>query len=164
MVNYFIATQEDLSRIVAIYNQSILTRRSTADLVPITVESKQEWFEAHDSKKRPLWIMKENQETVGWISLSDFYGRPAYDRTVEISIYIDHAHQGRGMGQLALHFAEKQLPQLNVDTVLAFIFDINQASQHLFRKNGFEIWGHLPNVATIDGLMIGLDILGKTYR
>lgn len=164
MINYFIASKEDLPQIVAIYNQSIFTRQSTADLVPITVESKKEWFAAHDPNKRPLWIIKENEATIGWISLSDFYGRPAYDQTVEISIYVDRARQNRGIGQLALHFAEQQLAQLKIETVLAFIFDVNQASQRLFRKNGYEKWGHLPNVANIDGSLVGLDILGKRYE
>ena len=83
---------------------------------------------------------------------------------MEISIYVDRAHQNRGIGQLALHFAEQQLAQLKIETVLAFIFDVNQASQRLFRKNGYEKWGHLPNVANIDGSLVGLDILGKRYE
>ncbi|MFL0553476.1 GNAT family N-acetyltransferase [Enterococcus hirae] len=89
MIRYSIAAKEDLPRIVEIYNQSILTKQSTADVTPVTIEDKLAWFEAHDPKKRPLWIMQEAGVIIGWISLSDFYGRPAYDQTVEISIYID---------------------------------------------------------------------------
>ncbi|MBO1101226.1 GNAT family N-acetyltransferase [Enterococcus hirae] len=164
MIHYSIATIEDLPRIVAIYNQSILTKQSTADVAPITMEDKVAWFEAHDPKKRPLWIMQEAGEIIGWISLSDFYGRPAYDQTVEISIYIDETYQHRGIGQYAMDFVEKQLSGLGIETVLAFIFDSNQASQRLFEKNGYCLWGLLPEVAQIDERLIGLAIWGKSYR
>lgn len=59
MIRYSIAAKEDLPRIVEIYNQSILTKQSTADVTPVTIEDKLAWFEAHDPKKRPLWIMQE---------------------------------------------------------------------------------------------------------
>ncbi|EOB3454913.1 N-acetyltransferase family protein [Enterococcus hirae] len=164
MIHFSIATIEDLPRIVEIYNQSILTKQSTADVTPITIEDKMAWFVAHDSKKRPLWIIQEAGEIVGWISLSNFYGRPAYDRTAEISIYIDEAYQHRGIGQYAMNFVEKQLLHLGIETVLAFIFDSNQASQRLFEKNGYRLWGMLPEVAQIDERLLGLAIWGKSYR
>ncbi|EMF0538629.1 N-acetyltransferase [Enterococcus hirae] len=164
MIRYSIAAKEDLPRIVEIYNQSILTKQSTADVTPVTIEDKLAWFEAHDPKKRPLWIMQEAGVIIGWISLSDFYGRPAYDQTVEISIYIDETYQHRGIGQYAMDFVEKQLPGLGIETVLAFIFDSNQASQRLFEKNGYCLWGLLPEVAQIDERLLGLAIWGKPYR
>lgn len=108
--------------------------------------------------------MQEAGVIIGWISLSDFYGRPAYDQTVEISIYIDETYQHRGIGQYAMDFVEKQLPGLGIETVLAFIFDSNQASQRLFEKNGYCLWGLLPEVAQIDERLLGLAIWGKSYR
>jgi phosphinothricin acetyltransferase len=49
------ANENDLERIVAIYNSTIASRRSTADTVPVTVESRREWFLEHD-EKRPLLV------------------------------------------------------------------------------------------------------------
>ncbi|MBE8847945.1 N-acetyltransferase family protein [Enterococcus durans] len=164
VTNFLNATIEQLPRIVEIYNQAIPGKMATADLKPITVESRIDWFEAHDPDHRPLWLIEEKGEVVGWISLSDFYGRPAYDQTVEISIYIDRSCQKLGLGQKALHFVESQLSRLKIETVLAFIFDINQASQRLFEKNGYGTWGHLPKIAHMEDRVIGLNILGKTYR
>ena len=71
-----------------IYNQAIPTRLSTADLEPVTIESKKAWFDAHQSKERPMWVMKIDQNIAGWVCLSDFYGRPAYAKTAEILIQI----------------------------------------------------------------------------
>ena len=36
-MKFELATTKDLPRIVEIYNQAVLTRKSTADLVPLTI-------------------------------------------------------------------------------------------------------------------------------
>ncbi|WP_339382997.1 GNAT family N-acetyltransferase, partial [Klebsiella aerogenes] len=60
----------------------------TADTMPVTVESREEWFNEHNPGKRPLWVIENpSGEIIGWVSFQSFYGRPAYDATVEISIY-----------------------------------------------------------------------------
>ena len=84
MINFSLSQIQDLPRIVEIYNQAIPTRLSTADLEPVTIESKKAWFDAHQSKERPMWVMKIDQNIAGWVCLSDFYGRPAYAKTAEI--------------------------------------------------------------------------------
>lgn len=162
-IDYRYAEEKDLPKIIGIYNQTIPTRLSTADLEPVSIESRLPWFREHDSSRRPLWVMENDEQIVGWISLSDFYGRPAYGKTVEISIYIDQAQQGKKLGTQALEFVEHQVERLQIETILAFIFGHNQASQQLFIKNGYQLWGHLPEVAELDGIKRDLDILGKTY-
>ncbi|MGX7015102.1 GNAT family N-acetyltransferase [Vagococcus silagei] len=47
MLTFKIAEFNDLPEIVRIYNQTISTRMATADLDPISVESRYEWFEQH---------------------------------------------------------------------------------------------------------------------
>ncbi|MFT8457702.1 MAG: N-acetyltransferase family protein [Liquorilactobacillus ghanensis] len=164
-MKFELASAGDLSRIVEIYNQAVLTRQSTADLKPATVQQRQPWFAAHqNNRQRPLWIIKNTDTVVGWMSLSDFYGRPAYQRTAEISLYLDQNYQGHGIGKQALTFLADQLTACQVEIVLAFVFSHNKASQHLFRTFGYQRWGHLPEVALLDQRLCDLDILGKDYR
>lgn len=160
---YTIATEQDLPEIVRIYNQTIPTRQSTADLEPVTVEDRKAWFEAHSVNRRPLWLIQLNDQIVGWISLSDFYGRIAYNKTAEVSIYIDEGFRGTHLGFEAVTFVESQVPQLGIETILAFIFGHNTSSLALFKKFGYETWGHLADVAEMDGIKRDLDILGKKY-
>ncbi len=88
------AQDKDFGRVVEMYNMSIPSRLSTADTTLATVESKREWLESH-SERRPLYVVKLQNKIVGWASFQSFYGRPAYSATVELSIYIDPAHQNR---------------------------------------------------------------------
>lgn len=97
------------------------------------------------------------------ISLTYFYGRAAYDHTVEISIYIDENVRGQHLGTAALTFVEQNVAKFGIETVLAYIFGHNKVSQALFRKFGYEKWGHLPEVAELDGVKRDLDIFGKRY-
>lgn len=70
-LNYKHATRADLKRIVEIYNSTIPTRMVTADTEPVTVESRQKWFEEHNLVDRPLWMVENaDQEMIGWEALS----------------------------------------------------------------------------------------------
>lgn len=157
------AVIEQLPRIVEIYNQTIAGRMVTADLAPVTVESRLSWFQDFNPETRPLWVIKREQQVAGWVGLESFYGRPAYRRTVEISLYIDRQFRHQGIGQQTLDYVRDQLPRLGIDAIVAYVFSHNFPSQHLFQKNGFEIWGHLPDVALMDGQRRSLDILGRHF-
>jgi len=152
----------DLQRIVSIYNSTIASRMVTADTEPVSVESRVKWFEDHHPDRRPLWVVEnEENEITGWISFKSFYGRPAYDGTVEISIYLDEGQRGKGLGKVVLAYALDRCPQLGIKTVLGFIFSHNEPSLKLFRYFGFEHWAELPDIALLDEQERSLTILGK---
>jgi phosphinothricin acetyltransferase len=162
-----IATLDDLPTIVAIYNSTIASREVTADTEPVSVESRLNWFHEHQPERRPLWVIERADDTsarpenLGWISYSNFYGRPAYSGTAEVSIYIAESWRGKGIGRYALAEAIAYAPRIAVHTVLGFIFGHNKPSLALFRKFGFDEWAHFPRVANLDGVERDLIILGK---
>ncbi len=156
------ANLADLGVIVEIYNSTITSRMVTADTEPVTVESRQQWFEEHSPDKRPLWVIENAAETIiGWISFQSFYGRPAYDATAEISIYLDTKQRGKGLGKEALQYSIDHAPEFGIKTLLGFIFSHNEQSLKLFRHVGFEDWATLPGIAVLDGQERNLKILGK---
>lgn len=162
-VTFSYAVREELPKIIDIYNQAVPTRISTADTSPVTVESKIIWFESYNQITRPIWVMKIENNIVGWVALEDFYGRPAFKSTAEISLYIDENYQGQGLGQQALDWVFSQLENCEVTTIMAYVFHHNEASQKLFFKNGFERWAHLPSIANMDDELYSLDILGRAF-
>ena len=134
----------------------------TADTEPVTVESRIKWFSEHSSDSRPLWVIEnQNQNIIGWISFKNFYGRPAYNSTAEISIYLDSSQRGKGIGRQALHYSIDSAKQFGIKTILGFLFAHNEPSLKLFKSSGFEEWATLPNVAVLDGIERSLKILGK---
>ncbi|MFZ4555108.1 MAG: GNAT family N-acetyltransferase [Pseudanabaena sp.] len=172
-----LAIEADLSAIVDIYNAAIPTRLATADLEPITVESRLPWFRSHGDRY-PVWVITDRlpnsppllrgaggdqnqQQIMGWLSLQMFYGRPAYHKTAEVSIYIAPNYQGKGLGKKLLDQAIASCPKLDISKLVGFVFAHNTASCRLFKSFGFEEWGFLPQIAELDGLEQSLIIFGK---
>lgn len=156
------ALPADLTQIVAIYNASIPNHLATADTQPITVESRLAWFSEHSPTAHPLWIIENDQQKmIGWLGFQPFYGRPAYRKTAELSIYIDPSFQGKGVGRILLAEAIAQAPQLGLTALLGFIFGHNQPSLKLFSHYQFAQWGFLPGVAELGGKERDLVIMGR---
>jgi phosphinothricin acetyltransferase len=160
-VRHRTATRADLAQIVAIYNATIPSRMVTADTEAVSVESRQRWFEEHAPDHRPLWVVEEGARVAAWLSFSSFYGRPAYAKTAELSVYVDADFRKRGLASYLLHEALGHAPMLRIDTLLGFIFGHNQPSLALFAKHGFARWGELPAVAALDGIERDLVIVGR---
>jgi len=162
-----LARRDDLPVIVDIYNSTIASREVTADTEPVTVASREAWFNDHAPERRPLWVIHdaadtgEHPEVIGWLSYSNFYGRPAYSGTAEVSIYIAEHMRGKGLGRYCLDLAIAFAPEVKVHTLLGFIFGHNVPSLALFRQYGFETWANFPRVANLDGIERDLIILGK---
>lgn len=165
-INFRMARPNDLPRIVEIYNQTISLKNVTADLKPVTVAEREQWFLAFSPDAYPLWVMSETttREVVGWVGLEAFYGRAAYQQTAEISIYLDQNYRGQHLGSQAFDFVISQLPRLNIHNIVGFVFKQNPASLGLFKKQGFSQWGLLPQVAQIEGKYLDLVIVGKHFN
>ena len=156
------ATEADLPAIVEIYNATIPSRMVTADLEPVTVESRRAWLAAHQNPGRPIWVLTDaTGEVCAWLSFDTFYPRAAYDGAAMIAIYVSPKHRRGGHGKFLLDAAIARAPALGLHTLLGYIFGHNEPSLRLFEANGFARWGHLPRVAVLDGVARDLIIVGR---
>ncbi|MEN6669299.1 N-acetyltransferase family protein [Psychrobacter sp. B38] len=172
------ASHHDLPEILAIYNQTIAGKQATANLAEVTCEERKDWFEEHlNSPTRPIYIVRAAAKTtksseqsaasdlspiVAWGSFSDLYARTAYHISTEISIYLNKANHGQGLGSLLTRWMLTQAPSLGIHNVIALVFAHNQPSLGLFRKLGFEQWGYMPKVCDMQGFIADVVMLGKT--
>lgn len=156
-----LATLKDLPAIVDIYNASIPGRLATADVEPVSVESRVPWFHQHTPARRPISVAEVDGRVAGWLSLQDFYGRPAYRRTAEVSVYVAPSYQRQGVGRTLVAEALAHGPGLGIATMLGFVFGHNVPSVRLFEAFGFQRWGLLPAIAEMDGVERDVVILGR---
>jgi L-amino acid N-acyltransferase YncA len=156
-----LARREDLPAIVEIYNSTIASRNVTADIEPVSVASRLGWFEEHTPQRRPLWVAEMDGGIAGWLSFSNFYGRPAYDGTAELSVYVHQDFRRQGLGAYLLREALGHAPAIGIDSLLGFIFSHNGTSLALFERFGFARWGELPRVAVLGGVERDLVIVGR---
>ena len=141
------AKKDDLTEIVAIYNQAIKAGLNTADTETFSVKDRLEWYDAHNPDQYPLLVAKEDNIILGYLTISAYrYGRKALKHTAEISYYIHFSHHRKGVGTELMNKALELCPSLKIKTLIAILIGCNQASIGILKKNGFKEWGCMPNI------------------
>ncbi|MCK5667030.1 MAG: N-acetyltransferase [Thiotrichaceae bacterium] len=164
-MNIRIADNNDLPQIVEIYNQAVTQRGATADLMPVSVESRQQWFNDHVPDSYPIWIAEQDSTIIGWCSVSAYRpGRMALRHTAEISYYVHQAHRRKGIGSILIQHAINQCDHLQINKLFTLLFDVNLPSVRILEKFGFVKWGYMPDVAEIDGKTCGHLIYGRAIK
>jgi L-amino acid N-acyltransferase YncA len=147
-----IARIEDLPAIVAIYNQAVPGKRSTADLEPLRPVDRLTWFNEHTPDRYPIYIAAIDGVIAGWCSLSAYRpGRMALRFTAEISYYIGDDFHRKGVASALISHAIDSCRHLSIKSLLAIVLSRNEASVRLLEKFGYQLWGRLPLIADFDG-------------
>ncbi len=150
------AKEADLIFINEIYNQSVDSQISTADMYPSDMDGRREWFESHDKDKYPVYVAEKGDVLIGWVSLSAYRpGREALRFTAEVSYYVHQDYQKKGIGSGMLEFILGKAPDYNIKNVFAILLDTNIGSIKLLEKFKFQKWGHLPDIADFNGRECG---------
>ena len=155
------AKLEDAPVILTILNQAFSQQGQTPCFGLLDIC---EWLE-NTSPQRPFLVAESLQEVVAWCSLQAFYGLPAFDQALEISLYVENQHQGCGLGHDLLRHIEIRAKHFGFTHLIAHIYSSNLNSRHFFEKHPFTLWGKLPNIAQPNPQQAKQDlyILGKEY-
>ncbi len=135
-----LAGLDDAEGIRAIYNREVLEGTATFDLRPRSITDQRRWL-TDRSGAHAVVVAVEDLVVLGFGSLSPYRDRPAYRTTVEDSVYVDPAHQGRGVGRAVLDGLLQTATQHGFHAVVARISGPNEASVALHRACGFETVG-----------------------
>ncbi len=150
------ARKEDLPGLVEIYNQAVAAGQKTADTIPVTVEGRRTWFEAHPPEKYPVLVYEDGDSILGYLEISAYRpGRMAVQHTAEASVYIHFSHHRKGIASALVRYAVGFCPALRIKTLIAIVLESNQASISQLEKFGFERWGFLPGIAEFEGKEVG---------
>ncbi|CAN1499698.1 COG1247 Sortase and related acyltransferases [Caulobacteraceae bacterium] len=158
------ATLEDATSIQAIYAHHVKTGTGTFELEPPDLAEIQSRM-TKISKRGSPWLMACNDEghAIGYAYAGAFRERPAYDCTVEDSIYLAPAAVGYGVGRALLAELIARCTQSGYTQMLAVIGDSgNLASIGLHRAMGFEDVGVLRDVGHKFGRYLDVVILQKS--
>jgi len=156
------STEKDFKDIVAIYNHAVDEKFATADTEHVSVESRKEWFAQHSPEIYPIIVADNKDQIIGWCSLSPHRpGRKALGSVAEISYYVHKDHRKKGVAKFLITHTLEEAKVLGFKNLISILLDLNSVSIHLLEKFSFEKWGHLPNVAEIDGVICGQFIYGR---
>lgn len=152
------ATEHDLSAIKDIYNYAVLNTTATYDINPRDDKYFADMLSEHTGKYL-LAVYEDNGDIIGYVSLSQFSRRDAYDITAELSVYVkadcQNKHIGTQLMEYALSYAQTENRFL---TIVSLITSDNEHSIYLHRKFGFEFGGKIKNAGFKFNRMLGVDI------
>jgi phosphinothricin acetyltransferase len=133
------AADGDLSAINDIYNHYVLQEHYTFDLEPLSIEARREWFGHYGTRGRyRVLVALTDKGVAGFASSSRLRPKPAYETSVETSIYLAPEMVARGAGSRLYEELFKLLEDEDVHRAYAGISLPNPASIALHERFGFK--------------------------
>jgi phosphinothricin acetyltransferase len=154
------ARLDDVEAIRAIYNHEVTASTSTFDLVPRTAEDQRRWL-VERSGAHAVLVAERDGAVVGFASLSQYKDRPAYNTTVENSVYLDPSVRGAGVGTILLQALLARAADHGFHAVIARIGGDNTASIALHERVGFTLVGREREVGRKFGRWLDVVIMQR---
>ena len=129
---------EDAHDIAMIYNYFIENSTITFETDPVSTEEMSERIAAI-SKKYPYFVYEDevSGKIAGYCYVSSWKKKAAYQKSVESTIYIDKAFQGKGIGSTLMNKLINELREKSFHAVIACISIPNPSSIKLHEELGF---------------------------
>jgi phosphinothricin acetyltransferase len=129
----------DLTRINDIYNHYVRKTPITFDIEQITMSQRTEWFGHYDLVGRQrLLVAAGDDRVLGYATSSPWHPRPAYETSVETSVYLAPDATGRGTGTALYSRLFEELDGEDVHRAYGGVTIPNPASIALHVRFGFE--------------------------
>jgi phosphinothricin acetyltransferase len=137
----------DWPRVAAVYAAGIATRNATFETEVPTFE---QWDASHLAAHR--FVAANGEHVVGWVALTAYSDRCCYEGVADLSVYVDPAAQGRGVGRALLEHLIADAEGSGIWTLQAGVFPENAASLALHRRCGFREVGRRERIGRLDGV------------
>ncbi len=135
----------DVGRLLPVYNHYVRTSTATFHTEEIDETTFRgllfPGYPRYDS-----WAILADGEVAGYVILARYKPREAYDGSAEVTLYLDPAFAGQGLGSSALAFVEDQARERLFHNLLAIICGENTASIRLFERHGYRQCAHYHEV------------------
>ena len=152
---------EDIAACTELYNYYIENTCITLEEEPVTPEE----FGARAAritKDYPYIVARDGAgEPIGYAYLDVFNARSAYRCTADLSIYVDRAGRGSGVGQKLYAKIEQLGRERGIENLISIITSDNEGSLRFHRKNGFTEIGVMPAVAFKFGKYLDVSFFQK---
>ncbi|UBM57805.1 N-acetyltransferase family protein [Marinilongibacter aquaticus] len=149
--------EEDLGLVKGIYDWYVLHSTATFHTEPVEVEELKSFIYIGHARFKSFLIYHE-QQLAGYCYFSNYKKRQAYDRTAEVTIYLNPGFEKKGIGRASLAKMEEVAKEKGFKNLLGIITGDNHGSIALFQKSGYFKCAEFKQVGEKFGKV--LDVLG----
>ena len=128
----------DLARINAIYNHYVLHSHATFEIEPVTMTEREDWASHYADSGRYRLLVVADDDVLGFATSSPYHVRAAYETSVELSVYVDPAATGRGLGARLYGALIPILEREDLHRAYGGVALPNPASMALHERFGFR--------------------------
>jgi L-amino acid N-acyltransferase YncA len=160
------ATAADATAICVIYNQGIEDRIATLETELRTPDERRQWLAAR-SPRHPVIVAEAagpdaaSPTVIGWASLNTFNPRRAYDHVADISVYIERAWRGKGVGRQLLDCLIDLGRAHGYHKLVLAAFPFNTAGVALYERCGFRQVGIYREQGILDGRWVDTVVMER---
>jgi phosphinothricin acetyltransferase len=133
------ARESDLGFLTELYNHYVAGSPATFDVRPFSTDERRAWF-VHYAESGPhrLLVAEWEDAPVGYSCSSSFRPKPAYETSVETTVYVAPGFEGRGIGSALYAKLFDALRAEDLHRAYAGVTLPNPASVALHRRFGFQ--------------------------
>ena len=136
----------DAAAIANIYNFYILNSTVSFEEEPVSCEEMAHRIADVTTSSLPWLVAEVDNQIIGYAYATKWKARTAYKYSVEISVYLDHAHIGKGIGTKLYSALFETLKITRVNAVIGGIALPNPASIALHEAFGMEKVAHFKRI------------------
>jgi phosphinothricin acetyltransferase len=174
---------DDLDHVINLLNREVMGGVNIFRFAPLDAEAARRWWKLHGSGRYQALVAEHpgtpgehpgtpgehphdrdtgSPQVVGWAAFAPHSAYEGYDRTAEISVWVDAPFRGQGIGKVLMRALLATCHDRNLRTIVSRIEASNLASLRLHESIGFTHVGVLKDVGEKFGR--SLDVVLMQYR
>jgi phosphinothricin acetyltransferase len=155
------AARAQLPEIRDIYNEVIRNSTAVFSDQEVTLENREQWFEAKLTDGFPVLVAADPSGVVGFGTFGPFRTWPGYRYSVEHTVHVRADCRGRGVGRALVQALLQEAARMQLHVMVAGIDAQNVTSISLHEKLGFETVGELKEIAFKFGRWLDLKFMQR---
>lgn len=152
------AAPDDASPIAAIWNPLI---RDTAVTFASAEKTGDDIRRLIAERRAAFLVAEEEGAVLGFASFAPFRGGSGYLRTMEHTIILGRAAQGRGVGRRLIEALAEEAARREARSLIAAVSGENAAGIAFHSATGFEIRGRIPEAGYKFGRFLDLVLMQR---
>ncbi len=144
---------EHLTEVLEIYTYYVLNTNATFHAHALSLDEMRELV-MFDNLRYKTYIISYIGAICGYVILTQYKKREAYDGTAEVTIYLKPDFIGKGIGSHTVKFIEDIAKKQDIHVLIATICGENSKSTNLFERNGYKKCAHYKEVGRKFGQLL----------